>query len=259
MRDNKIKRSLTGGGPPLFGVSLTITDPFVAEVVGAADFDFVLIDTEHSPITVNQLQTMLIALRSGGSTVIVRSAANDPTLIKQILDLGAEGIVVPGIASPAEAAAAVAAAKYPPEGMRGFGPRRAARLDGGRAAYIDRADDEIAVLAMIESRDAVTALDDILATEGLDGILVGPADLAVSLGHLRDQDNAETEEAIEQIFATCQRHAFPFGIFAGTEPSARKWSGRGARVLAIASDMQFVDAGIARTRALASELGGSRA
>jgi 2-keto-3-deoxy-L-rhamnonate aldolase RhmA len=238
----------------VFGVSLTITDPFVSEVVGGGEFDFVLIDTEHGPIALNQLQSMIMALRHSASTVLVRPAANDPTLIKQILDLGAEGIVVPEVSNAADAAAAVAAAKYPPLGRRGFGPRRAARLEGGRASYLERANDEIAVIVMIENQDAVVKLDDILSTPGLDGILVGPADLAVSIGHLHDLGNAEVQEAINQIFQTCERRKFPFGIYAAAEPAARKWAGRGARMVTIGSDIQFVDTGIARARTLAKEL-----
>ncbi|OLT09018.1 hypothetical protein BJF78_06715 [Pseudonocardia sp. CNS-139] len=254
MRDNGVRRRLAEGRPAL-GVSLTVTDPFVTEVVGAAGFDFVLIDAEHGPIALDQLQVMLIALRGSSSTVLVRAAANNPTSVKQILDLGAEGIVVPEVCDAADAAAAVAAAKYPPLGIRGFGPRRAARLGGGRAAYIDRADSETAVIVMIESASAVENIDGILATPGLDGILVGPADLAVSMGHLRDLGNGEVQDAIERVVQACDRRGFPFGIYAAAEAAARKWVGRGARLVTIGSDIQFVDAGIARTLALARELG----
>src|ERR1700752_230030 len=124
MRDNRMKGIMLAGGLAL-GVSITIADPFVAEVIGDAGFDFVLIDTEHSPITVDQLQMQLIALRASASTVLVRPAANDATLIKQILDRGAEGVVVPEVDHASSCAAAVAAARYPPLGRRGFGPRRA--------------------------------------------------------------------------------------------------------------------------------------
>src|SRR3984957_4862116 len=195
MRDNTTKRTMLSGGLAL-GVSLTVADPFVAEVVGNAGFDFVLIDTEHSPIAIDQLQMMLIALRSSESTVFVRPAANDPTLIKQILDLGAEGLLVPGVVDAAAAAAAVAAGRYPPLGTRGFGPRRAARLDGGRPAYLARADDEEAGMVMIESAAAVADIDGILKTPGLDGIMVGPADLAVSLGHLTELSHPDVRAAI---------------------------------------------------------------
>jgi len=257
MRDNRTKRIMYSGGLAL-GVSVTVPDPFVTEVVGGAGFDFVLIDAEHSPIAIDQLQMMLIALRSSESTVLVRPAANDPTLVKQILDLGAEGLVVPEVDDAASCAVAVAAARYPPTGRRGFGPRRAARLDGGRAAYLARADDEIALLVMIESAAAVAGIDAILKTPGLDGIMVGPADLAVSLGHLRELGHPEVRSAVTAVRDACERQSVPFGIFAGTEQAAREWSAAGARFMTIGADTQFLDQGIARSRTLAQSLKESR-
>src|SRR5246127_1130298 len=152
MRDNRTKGIMRAGGLAL-GVSITIADPFRAEVLGGAGFDCVLIDTEHAPITVDQLQMLLIPLRTSASTVFVRPAGNDATLIKQILDLGAEGVVIPEVDDAASCAAAVTATRYPPLGKRGFGPRRAARLEGGRSVYIARANDEVAALVMVESAD----------------------------------------------------------------------------------------------------------
>jgi 2-keto-3-deoxy-L-rhamnonate aldolase RhmA len=253
MRDNRVKR-LIGSGSPALGLSMTITDPFVAEVVGAAGFDFLLIDTEHGPIAIDQLQSMLIALRGSASTVLVRPVANDHVMIKRILDLGAEGIVVPEVSTRDECVAAIRAAKYPPEGIRGFGPRRASRLEGGRQAYLARANDEIAVFVMIEHQDALASLDEILTTPGLDGIVVGPADLAVSMGHILEPGHADVEKAIEQIFEACGRYGCPFGIYAAAEASARKWVGRGARLVTVGSDIQFVDQGLARARDLVTSL-----
>ena len=257
MRDNRTKHIMRAGDIAL-GVSMTIADPFVAEVIGGAGFDFVLIDTEHAPITVDQLQMLLIALRTSASTVFVRPAANDATLIKQILDLGAEGVVVPEVDDAASCATAVAATRYPPLGRRGFGPRRAARLDGGRPAYVARANDEVAALVMVESAAAVANIDALLQTPGLDGIMVGPADLAVSLGHLGDFDHPDIRAAITDVRAACQRNSVPFGIFAATEQAARLWAGQGASFMTIGADMQFLDQGLAKSRALAESLRQSR-
>jgi 2-keto-3-deoxy-L-rhamnonate aldolase RhmA len=248
---------MRAGGLAL-GVSITIPDPFIAEVIGGAGFDFVLIDTEHAPITVDQLQLLLIALRTSESTAFVRPAANDPTLIKQILDLGAEGVVVPEVGDAAACAAAVAAARYPPLGRRGFGPRRAARLDGGRPAYIARANDEVAALVMVESANAVAAIDALLQTPGLDGIMVGPADLAVSMGHLDDLNHPDVGAKVADVRAACRRNSVPFGIFAATEKAARRWAGEGAGFMTIGADTQFLDQGIATSRSLADSLRQSR-
>jgi 2-keto-3-deoxy-L-rhamnonate aldolase RhmA len=248
---------MRSGGLAL-GVSVTVPDPFVTEVMGGAGFDFVLIDAEHSPIAIDQLQMMLIALRSSESTVLVRPAANDPALIKQILDLGAEGLVVPEVDDAAACAAAVAAARYTPLGQRGFGPRRAARLEGGRPAYLARADEEVAVLVMIESAAAVGSIDAILKTPGLDGIMVGPADLAVTMGHLSELSHPDVRAAIAGVRDACQRHSVPFGIFAGTEQAARVWGAAGAGFMTVGADTQFLDQGIAKSRALAQGLRESR-
>jgi 2-keto-3-deoxy-L-rhamnonate aldolase RhmA len=253
MRDNRTKRIMRSGGLAL-GVSVTVPDPFVTEVIGGAGFDFVLIDAEHSPIGIGQLQMMLIALRASESTVLVRPAANDATLIKQILDLGAEGLVVPGVDDAAACAAAVAAARYPPLGTRGFGPRRAARLDGGRAAYLARADEEVAVLVMIESAAAVAGIDSILKTPGLDGIMAGPADLAVTMGHLSALSHPDVRSAVAVVRDACERHSVPFGIFTATEQAARDWAAAGARLMTVGADTQFIDQGIAKSRALAQSL-----
>lgn len=243
-----------GQGRPALGVSLTIPDAFVVEMVGAAAFDFVLIDTEHAPIGIGDLQTMLVALRASASTTFVRPVANDPALIKQILDLGAEGLIVPEVRNRADCAAAVAATRYPPSGVRGFGPRRAARLDGGRSAYLERADAEVAAFVMIEHTDAVDDIDAILATPGLDGIMVGPADLGASMGHLTEPGHADVQAAIDRVLVACQRADFPFGIFAASESAAKSWIARGALFATIGSDVQFLDQGLTRAQALAREL-----
>jgi 2-keto-3-deoxy-L-rhamnonate aldolase RhmA len=253
MRDNRTKRLMAAGRPAL-GVSLTIADPFVAEIVGASDLDFVLIDTEHAPVSLEMMQNMLIALRTSASTTFVRPVANDPALIKQILDLGAEGVIVPEVHDAESCALAVAATRYPPTGVRGFGPRRAARLEGGRPTYLERADAEIAAFVMIEHPDAVANIDAILKTPGLDGIMVGSADLASAMGHLHEPDHSDVATAIDDVFDACVRHDFPFGIFAAAEPAARKWIARGALFATIGSDVQFLDQGLARIRALAREL-----
>ena len=127
MRENRVKRLLKAGKPAI-GTVISLPDPFTAEVLAGFGFDFLLVDTEHSPVTISELQSILIALRSAESTIIVRAAWNDIVMIKQILDVGAEGVIVPWVNTPEEAQRAVAAARYPPIGLRGYGPRRAARL-----------------------------------------------------------------------------------------------------------------------------------
>ena len=128
---------------------ITIPDPFTAEVMGAAGVDVVVIDTEHSAMSEGQLQGVLTALHPTEAAIIVRVADSHPALIGQALDLGAEGVLVPGVRSRTDCQRAVRSCFYAPKGIRGFGPRRAGRLHGGRADYIARANDEIAGIAMI--------------------------------------------------------------------------------------------------------------
>ena len=255
MRVNRMKERLRAG-EALIGSTVSLADPFVAEVMGAAGFDFLLIDLEHCPLTVHQLQTILIGVRPTESTLIVRAPWNDPVAVKQILDVGAEGVIFPWVSSRAECEAAVAATKYPPRGIRGFGPRRAFRLAGGLAEYARAADDQTMVLAQIERAEALHRLDEILTTPGLDGIMIGPADLAISMGHLNDLENPAIEAAIRHVLDRCRAHGVPFGMFTGTVEKARKWIGAGGQIATIGGDVPFIDAGIAATkREIAAILG----
>jgi 2-keto-3-deoxy-L-rhamnonate aldolase RhmA len=253
MRDNKVKSAIRSGGTA-FGVALTVTDPLVAEMIGGAGLDFVMVDTEHAPVNSETLQNQLIALRTAPGTNLVRVPHCDPVAIGLALDLGAEGVVIPGVVDGASCAAAVATTRYPPAGVRGFGPRRAARLEGGRSSYIARADEEILTVVMVESPVAVGNIDEILATPGLDLIMVGPADLAVAMGHLSQLKHPDVDAAIETVAAACARHKVPFGIFAAAEPDARRWTERGAAFVVIGADLQFLDQGLVRVSSLAADL-----
>ncbi|HEX3842182.1 MAG TPA: aldolase/citrate lyase family protein [Acidimicrobiales bacterium] len=247
MQGSNLKIKLRNG-ETLIGSLVSVAEPFIAEVMGAADFDFLIVDTEHCPMSIHQLQTILIALSPTASTIIVRARSGDATDIKQILDIGADGILVPSIADSAQTEAVVAAAKYPPEGIRGFGPRRAARLVGGARTYSRIANDEVIVMIMIEQREAVDNLEEILATPGLDAIMVGPSDLAASMGYLNDMENSAVSDAIERVLTECKIHAVPFGIFSGNAKSAGHWISRGGQLATIGGDIPFMDAGIAQAR-----------
>jgi 2-keto-3-deoxy-L-rhamnonate aldolase RhmA len=257
MRDNHLKRLLAQRLPAM-GVALTISDPFVAEMIGSAGLDFVMIDTEHAPLPVDAQQSLIIAMRSSPSTILVRTIANDPVAIGQALDIGAEGVIVPGVTDGASCGAAVAGARYPLAGGRGFGPRRAARLDGGRAAYLARANDEITVFVMVEHIKTLHHVDEVLSTPGLDGILIGAADLAVSMGHLQHLTHPEVTTAIDDIVAACLRHGIPFGAFSSGDAAARTWVERGAAFVIIGSDLQYLDQGLIRATELGDDLRAGR-
>jgi 2-keto-3-deoxy-L-rhamnonate aldolase RhmA len=247
VRDNPLLKRL-GDGIPSVASFITIPDPFTAEVMGAAGVDLVVIDTEHSAMSAEQLQIILTALHPTDAAIIVRVADIDPAVIGQALDLGAEGVLVPGVRSRADCERAVRSCFYAPKGIRGFGPRRASRLHGGRADYLARANEEIAVIAMIEHADALDDLDGIITTDHLSAVFVGTADLAVSMGHLNDLANPAVGQAVTRIAQACLEHRIPFGVFTGTEEAAATWVGRGAAIVTMGSDLQYLDAGVARTR-----------
>jgi 2-keto-3-deoxy-L-rhamnonate aldolase RhmA len=247
MRDNSLLKRLREGHASVASF-VTIPDLFTAEVMGAAGVDVLVVDTEHSAMSASQLQGVLTAVHPTESTVIVRVADNDPVLIGQALDLGAEGVLVPGVRTREDCERAVRSCLYAPEGTRGFGPRRASRLHGDRSDYVARANQQIAVIAMIEHYDALEDLDEIVITDGLAAVFVGTADLAVSMGYLHDMANPEVAEAVSRIAEACRSHGTPFGTFTGTEEAANAWVTRGAQIVTMGSDLQYLDAGIAGTR-----------
>jgi 2-keto-3-deoxy-L-rhamnonate aldolase RhmA len=232
-----------GRGEAAFGVTLTIADPFIAEVMAAQAFDFLMIDTEHSPMSSYQLQNQLIALRTSQAAILVRVPEHDENAVMQALDLGAGGVVIPHVETGDECAAAVRAALYPPRGTRGVGPRRAARLTN-RDRYFRRANDDTFIGVMLESGPAVENIDDILAVPGLGGVIIGTEDLAASLGHLNDMRHDDVAKAIEQISQRCAAAGVPFGRYAPSADAAERLIASGARLITVGSDLLFLEQGM---------------
>ena len=235
---------------PIIGCVASIPDAYVGEMMGQSGFDFILIDTQHSPITVESLQNMMtnISPVKSPTPIVVRVAWNDVSLINQALDLGADGIIIPWVNSQEEAERAVAAAKFPPIGSRSWGPRRAIEFYDDLASYEQNANDDILVLPQIEHIDAVKNLDNILSVDGVDGIMIGPADLAYSMGYGEDKGNQEVDKMIKSVLIGCQKHDVPFGMFTGTLDIAKKWLSQGGLIATIGSDTGFISEGIAQTR-----------
>lgn len=258
MRDNRLLELLRGG-EPAFGTNITIPDLFVVELMGRSGADFVVVESEHSPVSNETVQKMLIALGEGPATKIVRVPVASDVYIKQALDAGAEGIIVPSVNDRFECEAVVASALYAPQGRRGFGPRRASRLHGDRADYLARANDQVAVLPMIETSEAIANLDEILSVPGVSGVMVGPGDLAVSMGHIANLGDPSVEAAIREVLEASDRHGVPFGIFASTPAAAEKWLSEGAAMVIVGSDVMHLDAGIAKTQAEMTRLRAARA
>ncbi len=208
---NKIRR-----GEPCTGMAITTSDPVVVEGLCTL-LDGIWIDGEHAPLTLPDIQALVIAAQTTPCAAIVRVPANDPALIKPILDLGADGIIVPMVCTADEARRAVAACRYPPLGIRGLGPRRAFQFGryGSLKTFIQRANEEIIVFTQIEHADALPNLDDILAVEGLTGIIIGPNDLALSMGLAGETGHPDVRRAIDHIIDAAQGTGKIVGIATG--------------------------------------------
>lgn len=229
---------------PIIGFAHVVQDESITETYRSIDLDFVLIDTQHIVIGLETLQRTLIALQPADISVLVRPMWNDAAIIGQILDAGADAIIVPMVNTAEDARRAVAAAKYPPLGTRSWGPRRAARLHGGADVYAREADDTVAVFTQVETAQAVSNLDEILAVPGLNGVMVGPGDLSVSLGYSLDRSNARVTETIQGVLDRCLEKGVPFGFFAASIEQAQYWLSRGALIMNCLSDTAFIAQGV---------------
>lgn len=248
MRENRMKRMLKEGRP-VVGCGLSIVDPFVAEVVGRFNFDFVHIDTQHHPMSNDVLQELLIALYPTESTIVVRVAWNDPVRINHVLDIGAEGIVLPWINTAEDAKAAVEAIKYPPLGRRSWGPRRAGTLYGGSLEeYAVQANNNTLFLPQIETAEAVENLDAILSVEGVDGIMIGPNDLALSMGFVENRWNPTVEATVQKVLEGCKARGKAFGMFTADMESAKLWIRRGGMIAIGTRDLGVLVEGLARDK-----------
>ncbi len=260
MRPSRLSESLRHRRPAV-GCAHMIADLAVSETLRGVDLDFVLVDTQHVALSIESLQRMIIALQPAELSVLVRPASNDPVLIGQALDVGATGIIVPMVNTADDARRAVAAALYPPEGTRSWGPSRRA-MRGSAADYAREANREVVVLTQVETAQAVENLEEILSVEGLSGVMVGPADLAISLGYSEDRANAEVEKVFLSVLERCLERDVPFGFFASNTEQASRWIERGSLVTTCSSDADFVATGVQRLattlRGAAQQAAGAR-
>jgi 2-keto-3-deoxy-L-rhamnonate aldolase RhmA len=234
---------------PVLGAWITFSDPACTEILSRAGFDFLLIDCEHAPISPETLRDLLIAGKGTATALLVRVAANDPVRVKLALDLGADGIMIPMVNSPDEARQAVAACKYPPEGIRSVGAWRASNYYQAEPEYLQRANAEITVIVQAEHTRAVQALDEILKIPGIDGVFIGPSDLAASLGRLGDTTHPEVAAAIRRIAEACRAAGVSCGIDSSTPANAKALLDIGANMLTTGIDTAFMAEGAANTAA----------
>lgn len=233
-------RDVWQSGQPHYGGWLHVPNSFTAELVGRAGYDWVCIDSQHGFAGPESWVSMLQALDLAGVPGVIRVPWNEPSMIMRALDSGAEGVIVPMVNTAAEARAAVSACRYAPAGGRSWGPTRA-RLR--TSDYSPAKGDELVVcVVMAETRQAVENLDEILSVPGIDGVFVGPNDLAVSAGVPPSYDASDPEHRrlINSIRERCQAHGITAGIQADKADLAASWVREGFRMLALNAESRLL-------------------
>jgi 4-hydroxy-2-oxoheptanedioate aldolase len=236
---NEFKRSLAAGRQQI-GLWVSLASAYSAELVAGSGFDWLLIDTEHSPNEVDNTLAQLQAVAPWPVSAVVRPAWNDKVLVKRHLDIGAQTLLIPYVQSEEEARAAVEAVRFPPKGVRGVaGMTRATRF-GRVADYAKRAEEELCLLVQVETRAGLDALEAIARCDGVDGVFIGPADLAAGLGHLGEIPHPEVQSAIRDGIARIRACGKGAGILATDEPSARRYIEWGTTFTAVGMDAMLL-------------------
>jgi len=239
MKPNRVKKLLKDGKFTC-GSWVSLCSPIGAEVMGLMGFDWVLIDMEHGSGDYQTLLGQLQGLGASGDTVpFVRVQWNDHAVIKRVLDLGAYGVMVPGIRNADEARAAVAAIKYPPEGMRGLAGNRGAKY-GQDPNYVKEANSEIMMILQIENKEAVDNIEAILDVEGIDVAFLGPNDLSGDMGHVGQWEHPEVLEAIAQLNDAANRRNIPLGTVSRNWEAAKGFIDQGYRFMSLMGDIPFM-------------------
>ncbi len=234
---NTFKQRLKAGDR-LIGCWMMLADLYAAEVLGTAGFDWIVVDGEHAPNDIRSMRDQLIALESSDSHAVVRVPVGETRLIKQVLDIGAQTVLVPMVESAAQAQELVRACRYPPSGTRGVGASaaRATRF-ASIPDYIATADDQICLLVQIENRAGIENLDEILAVDGVDGVFIGPADLSTDMGHSGDSTAPEVQEVILATLARIKAAGKAPGILSTKDETTALYRDAGAQFLAVGIDL----------------------
>lgn len=240
---NTFKAALAQGEVQL-GLWSSLCSPVVSEMLGRSGFDWILFDAEHSPVDIAGLLPLLQAAAVGPAACAVRPPWNDKVLIKRILDIGAQTLLLPFVENPEEAADAVRSCRYPPLGVRGVAGSTRASGYGKVADYHHKASDEICLLVQVETAGALEHLPAIAATDGVDGVFIGPSDLAASMGHLGDFNHPDVQGAIKAAAQTIRAAGKAPGILAGSAQDAKRYRDWGFLFVACGMDLRLLSAGI---------------
>lgn len=251
---NAVRRALAAGRPALGGWC-SLGSAVACENMARAGFEWLVLDAQHGAPGLTDLAPLIRAIELGGADALVRVPWNDPATLMRTLDLGARGVIVPMVSTVEEARAAGVAVRYPPRGMRSYGPLR------DHYGSIDGANDDVVCLVMVETAEGLAAVEQIAAAPGVDGIFLGPVDLAVSLGLGLDLtlSRPETVEAMTRVVAACEAAGVIAGTLAFNVDQARRWLDLGFRFVSVGGDAGYVRRGatgdVAGIRELAAGAG----
>lgn len=246
---NTFKRAMKAGQPQI-GLWSTLPSPYVSELIAGAGFDWLLLDTEHTPSDVPQMVQQLQAVAAarpreglGASHAVVRPAWNDKVMIKRYLDIGAQTLLLPFVQTPDEAQAAVDAVRYAPQGIRGMGGSMRGSNFGRDADYVAKAADEICVLVQVETGEALEQLEAIASVDGVDGVFIGPADLSASMGYPGNAAHPTMEATIDKALQRIRACGKAPGILATDPQRAQACLDKGALFVAVGMDMLLLRMG----------------
>ena len=245
---NRFKAALTDPEPQL-GIWNTIGGNTVAELLGGAGFDWVLVDCEHAAIeTIEVLPALQAIGQNPDTSAIVRLAANDPTLFKRVLDMGAQSVMVPYVETAEDAAKAVQAMRYGPRGIRGMAGMTRATRYGKVDNYFTTAEDELCLIVQVETVAGLQNLDAIADTDGVDAVFIGPADLSASMGLPGQMAHPDVDAAITDAIARLVDRGTPAGVMALDPTIAQRLLGCGATFVATAVDLVLLAESVATAR-----------
>jgi len=212
---NYVKEKLKAGEPSV-GTWIEMNNPDVSEQLSVLGFDWLVFDVEHGLFTMPDVQRMMQSMNANSNCLpLVRVPINEPVYFKWALDMGAYGVVVPWVNTKEDALKAVRASKYPPEGIRGCGPRRASRYYSEVGDYVKKANEDVLVVVMIESQQAVDNIEEILSVKGVDATFIGPDDLSLNLGIFQQKEHPQFESALSKVLRACKKHGVAPGMHCG--------------------------------------------
>jgi 4-hydroxy-2-oxoheptanedioate aldolase len=239
---NSFKHAIAAGKLQI-GLWCSLCSNIAADIVSDSGFDWLLLDTEHSPNEIPDLVGQLQAVSHGAATPIVRPAWNDTVLIKRCLDIGAQTLLVPYVQNAEEAKRAVEAVRYPPRGVRGVAAASRASRYGRVTDYLKKADSEICLLVQVETRSALDQLEAIAGVDGVDGVFIGPSDLSASLGHIGNPAHPEPQKAMQDAVTQLKKIGKPAGILTGNDDEIRRYISWGYTFVAVGSDVGLLGRG----------------